>query len=50
MLQGPLASEMVNFEFDSRNYLPNVSEMVYHYDTENQWTGAIVMLILHCLQ
>ncbi|OQW89618.1 MAG: hypothetical protein BWK78_07615 [Thiotrichaceae bacterium IS1] len=40
LLFGPLAGEMANFSFDSRNRLIQAGETSYRYDTENQRTGV----------
>jgi hypothetical protein len=40
MIQGPLAGELTNFGFDSRNRLNQASDTVYHYDAENQRIGV----------
>jgi hypothetical protein len=39
MTKGPLAGELTNFVFDSRNRLIKTDETVYHYDAENQRIG-----------
>ncbi len=37
---GPLAGEIANFRFDSRNRLVSAGETSYHYDAENQRIGV----------
>ena len=40
MTRGPLAGELTNFGFDSRNRLVQAGDTVYHYDAENQRLGV----------
>ena len=40
MIQGPLAGELTDFGFDSRNRLVQAGDTVYHYDAENQRIGV----------
>jgi RHS repeat-associated protein len=42
MVFGPLAGEMANFVFDSRNRLVATSNTAYRYDAENQRLGVSV--------
>jgi len=37
---GPLAGEMANFSFDSRNRLVQARNTNYRYDAENQRVGV----------
>ena len=39
MIHGPLAGELTNFVFDSRNRLVQAGSTVYRYDAENQRIG-----------
>jgi len=39
MIHGPLAGELTNFVFDSRNRLAQAGSAVYRYDAENQRIG-----------
>jgi len=39
MTRGPMAGELTNFGFDSRNRLVQADDTVYHYDAENQRIG-----------
>jgi RHS repeat-associated protein len=40
MVSGPLAGEMANFRFDSRNRLVQAGDTSYRYDAENQRLGV----------
>jgi len=40
MTRGPLAGELTNFGFDSRNRLVQAGDTVYNYDAENQRIGV----------